>query len=342
MIGGADPLRERGDDMAARLWDPGHVRFGLQQPNFTFTEREGPLWDTLRDTATTAEDAGFDSFWLMDHFFQMRGIGDPQNEMLDSWTALAAVAAVTERMRLGTLVSGVIYRNPAHLAKIGATVDVISRGRLIMGIGGGWYQQEAEAYGWDFPSRGTRLRMLDEAVQIIDRMWTEEAATFEGRHFGVRGAYCNPKPVQRPRPPIMVGGGGETMTLRTTARYADATNLFGDADTIHRKLDVLRRHCEAGGRDYGAILKTRLGTVVIDETAAGVETKLQRYGLAQVAPAMVIAGTPDRVIAQFEDLADAGVEYFMINMPDSYLLEPVKLFVREVIPAFAGRRTGGA
>lgn len=326
-----------------RIWNPQNSRFGLQQPSFTFTEREGDLWDTLSETARTAEESGFDSFWLMDHFFQIRGVGRPEENMLDGWTALAAIAAVTDRMRLGTMVTGVIYRNPAHLAKIGATVDVISKGRTIMGIGGAWFQGEAEAYGWEFPSVGARLRMLDEAVRIIDMMWTEDAPSFEGRYYTIRDAYCNPKPMQSPRPPILIGGGGETMTLRTCAQHGDATNLFGNAGQIRHKLGVLRRHCENVGRNYDEIVKTRLGTVVIGETEAEVDEKIRRYRLGEaVETGMVMAGTPDRLITQFEELWDAGIEYFMINMRDSYLPEPVRLFGREVVPAFAGRSTDSA
>jgi len=185
--------------------------------------------------------------------------------MLEGWTTQAVVAGLTEKIKLGTLVTGIVYRHPSVLAKIGATLDVLSKGRLFMGIGVAWNVEEATAYGIPFPPEGEKMRRLEEAAQIISKMWTEERTSFTGKFYQLRDAYCNPKPIQKPHPPIMIGGSGERRTLKIVAKYGDACNIFGSVETVRQKLGVLREHCRLVGRDYDSILKTKLGHVVIDK-----------------------------------------------------------------------------
>ena len=190
------------------------MRFGLQIPNFTTDETPGALFDGVVAMAGAAEEAGYDSVWVMDHFYQLPPMGGPSQPMLDAYTLLGALATQTERVRLGTMVTGVTYRNPAHLAKIAAGVDLISRGRLTLGIGAGWFDTEYRQYGWEFPERpAIRIRQLEEAVKLILAMWSNKRTTIHGKYFHVEDAILEPKPVQRPHPPVMIAGGG---TLRAS------------------------------------------------------------------------------------------------------------------------------
>lgn len=245
------------------------MRFGLQKPNFNFDYRGGDtsqIIDSVKKLATTAEINGFDSFWVMDHFHQIPMIGKVDEPMLESWTTLSVVAGLTTKIKLGTLVTGIMYRYPAVLAKVAATLDVLSKGRLFMGIGAAWNEDESNAYGIHFPPASERLSRLEEAIQIIHKMWTEEpSASFNGKYYQIHNAYCNPKPIQKPSPPILVGGGGERKTLKIVAKYADACNLFGSAETVKRKLNILKEHCKTVGRDYDSILKTKLGIIVVED-----------------------------------------------------------------------------
>src|SRR5436305_14575065 len=216
------------------------TRLGLQIPNFTFPGvADADLFETIAGIATTAETHGFDSIWVMDHLYQIGMLGPKEHPMLEGYTILAALAARTQRAALGTMVTGVTYRNPALLAKIVTTLDVLSRGRAILGIGAAWNEKEAGEYGYDWPSTRERMERLEDAIEICRAMFTQEVATFEGRHHRIRGALNFPRPVQPGGPKIMVGGSGEQRTLRLVAQYADACNLFGDVDTIRHKLAVL-------------------------------------------------------------------------------------------------------
>ena len=205
------------------------MRFGLQIPNFTQGDTPTAMFDEVVERATAAEETGYDSVWVMDHFYQLPPMGGPTVPMLDSYTLLGALAARTSRVRLGTMVTGVTYRNPAHLAKIVTTLDVISGGRAILGLGAAWYDVEHEGLGFDFPPAGERLDRLEEALQICRAMFSEEAPTFDGRYYRIHQARNVPRPVQPGGPTILVGGGGEKRTLQLVARYADMCNLFGDA-----------------------------------------------------------------------------------------------------------------
>jgi F420-dependent oxidoreductase-like protein len=237
------------------------TRLGLQIPSFTFPGvADRDLFETIAAIATTAEDHGFDSVWVMDHLYQIEMVGPKEDPMLEAYTLLAALAARTKVARLGTMVTGVTYRNPALLAKIVTTLDVISSGRAILGIGAAWNDDEHAGYGYDFPPAGERLDRLEEALQICRAMFTEATPSFEGRHYRIESVLNNPKPI-RGRIPVLIGGGGEKRTLRLVARYGDACNLFGDPDAVRHKLDVLERHCADVGRDPAEITKTVLLTV---------------------------------------------------------------------------------
>lgn len=258
------------------------MQFGIQHPNFNFDYEQdtSQILGTLKDLVIKAENVGFDSFWVMDHFHQLQIIGSSQDPLLEGWTTISVLAGLTTKIKLGTLVTGVIYRHPSVLAKIGATLDVLSKGRLFMGIGAGWNEQESLAYGISstFPSYQERLNRLEEAIRIIRDMWTKEpTSSFIGKYYQVRDAYCNPKPIQKPSPPILVGGGGERRTLKIVAKFADACNLIGSLETINRKLTVLREHCETVGRDYDSILKTKLCTVIINDDASTAKKGYKRY-----------------------------------------------------------------
>jgi F420-dependent oxidoreductase-like protein len=250
------------------------MKFGLQHPIFSFDysnhNTTSQIVDSLKNLVTRAENIGFDSFWVMDHFHQIPFIGKPEEPMPEGWTTLSVLAGITSKIKLGTLVTGVIYRYPSVLAKIAATLDVLSKGRLFMGIGASYFEGESSAYGitstGSFPCNQERLLRLEEAIQIIRKMWTEEpTVSFNGKYYQIHNAYCNPKPIQKPSPPILVGGSGERKTLKIVAKYADACNLFGSAETLKRKLNILKEHCKSVGRDYDSILKTKLDLVVIDD-----------------------------------------------------------------------------
>lgn len=310
------------------------MKFGIQHPNFTHDGKGAELVDGLKLVATRAETAGFDSFWVMDHFHQIQHVGQPHEPMLESWTTLATLAGLTSRIKLGTLVTGIVYRYPSILAKIGATLDVLSKGRLFMGIGAAWNEEESKAYGIAFPKPKERLQRLEEAVQIIQRMWTEKQVSFDGRFYTIRDAFCEPKPIQKPHPPILIGGAGERETLRIVAKYADACNLFGSPNTIRSKLQILRNHCKRVGRDYDAILKTKLGTVIIDDDLDRLQRRIaERFKdfPENMRSEMITYGRPDDVHRQIEAFREAGIEYFITNFEPGRELEALDLFGNTVV-----------
>lgn len=306
------------------------MKFGLQHPNFTFDGEGTQIVQTLGRLVGSAESYGFDSFWVMDHFHQIRNVGEPQEPMLESWTTQSVVAGLTSKIKLGTLVTGIVYRHPSVLAKVGATLDVLSKGRLFMGIGAAWNVDESTAYGIPFPPVKERMQRLEEAVQIIEKMWTEERTTFSGKFYQISGAYCNPKPIQKPHPPIMVGGSGERRTLKIVAKYADACNLFGSVETVKRKLAILREHCQSVGRDYDSILKSKLSSIVIDEDKARVAEVIKNVPEERRREA-VMFGTPEEVRRQVEAFRDAGIEYLIVNLEPRREFRSLELFASEVM-----------
>ena len=305
------------------------IRLGLQIPNFNFPRvNEDDLFERLSDIASTAESSGFDTVLVMDHLHQIRGVGPPENLMLEGNTILPALAARTNSVNLSLLVGAVTYRNPALHAKITTTLDVISGGRAIHGIGAGWNVEEATAYGYEFPSLGERFERLEDHLNIARAMFTEERATYEGKHHSVHEAFNNPKPI-RGDIPIMIGGSGEKKTLRMVAQYADASNFFGDADRMRHLIGVLEGHCERLDRDPAEITKTRLGTVIIAPTQEEADAKLDNLAqLTRMPPerlATVLAGDPDTVLEKASELLDAGLDALIFNSPDVHELETVEL-----------------
>jgi F420-dependent oxidoreductase-like protein len=317
------------------------MQFGLQKPIFTFDYRgndTSQIIDSITKLAISSENSGFDSFWVMDHFHQIPIIGKPEDPMLESWTTLSVLAGLTTKIKLGTLVTGITYRHPAILAKIAATLDVLSKGRLFMGIGAAWNEDESHAYGIHFPPANERLSRLEEAIQIIRKMWTEGvSASFNGKYYQVHNAYCNPKPIQKPSPPILVGGSGERKTLKIVAKYADACNLFGSAETIKRKLKILEEHCKSVGRDYDLILKTKLGVIVIDDDTEVVQNKIRQAfkGMPEEQiREFVMYGTPEDVLKQIELLEQVGIQYLIVDLEPSRELEALDVFANKIMKKF--------
>jgi F420-dependent oxidoreductase-like protein len=294
---------------------------GVQLPNFSGVE-PGDLFEHLAGLAQAAESSGYHSLWVMDHYFQLPPLGGPDQPMLEAYTLLGALAARTERIQLGTLVTGVTYRNPGILAKIVTTLDVISKGRAILGIGAAWYDVEHQALGVDYPADGERLDMLEEAVQICRAMFTGDDVSFDGTHFRLDHARNLPRPIQPGGPKIMIGGGGEKRTLRLVARYADKCNVTGDVPTLSRKIEALRRHCAELGRDPSEIDVTWMTPLIL--TTSEENTAEVRSMLASSASAEEVAGftvgqpgeIPDLVAAHIEAGADEVIFSFAFGDPD--------------------------
>ena len=303
-------------DAAARQEeDPLPLDFGLQLSRFGWGAETAR---TLAEVARAAEETGFTSLWLMDHFLQIPQVGREWEDMLESYTTLGYLAGVTERIRLGTLVTGVTYRNLAHLAKLVATLDVLSGGRALCGLGAAWFEREHRLYGWEFPPLAERYALLEDALELLPLMWGPGSPRFAGRAFSVAEATCYPRPLQE-RIPVLVGGSGERRTLRLVARHADACNLFGDAATVRHKLGVLRSHCEAEGRDPAVITVTHLAPARV--IAAGEPREGQ--GAASV----------DEHVGRYRELAEAGVQTAIAGLSDARGPESVTRFA-DVIAAF--------
>ena len=290
-------------------------------------------FETMVRCAQEAEQAGFDAAWLYDHFHP---VPSPEHEsVFECWTSMAALARETRTIRLGQLVTCSLYRPPALLAKMASCVDVMSRGRLILGLGAGWYEEEFRAYGYGFPDTPDRLRMLREAVQVIKAMWGQGDATFEGRYYQVRGAINEPKPVQDPHPPIWIGGGGEKVTLKLVARYGDACNLGGDVATVRHKLDVLRAHCADVGREYDSILKTvELYAILgdaseVDRVVAEVARRSGRD--AAIVRMRYVIGDAAYLTDHVKEYADLGVDYVVVNLPNAAEGGVIGRFADEVV-----------
>jgi F420-dependent oxidoreductase-like protein len=298
--------------------DPMTLDFGLQVPRFDWPGHPETTRATIAEVARAAEDAGFTNLWLMDHFLQIPQIGREWEDMLESHTTLGYLAGVTERIRLGTLVTGITYRNIAHLAKIVATLDVLSGGRAVCGVGAAWFEREHRLYGWEFPPRAERFARLEDALQLLPLMWGAGSPRFEGRTITVDAATCYPRPLQE-RIPILVGGSGERRTLRLVARYADACNLFGDPETVRHKIGVLHEHCAAEGRDPATVEVTHLASARVVASAGA------RDGEG--------AATVKEHVGRFRELAESGVQTAIIGLADANGAESVSRFA-EVIAAF--------
>lgn len=291
------------------------MKIGLQIPSFTWPGGAAEIGSRLAEIGRHADEAGFASLWVMDHFFQIPSVGPVEHPMLESYSALSFLAGVTRRITLGTLVTGVMYRYPGILAKTVTTLDVLSGGRAWLGIGAGWNERESRGLGVPFPPVKERFEQLEEGLRIVLQMWSDSIAPFVGTHYQLAETLNQPQPVQQPRPHILIGGGGEQKTLRLVAQYADACNLFdrlGPA-ALRQKLDVLKGHCERLGRPFEDIEITTLGTVYL---ASG-------------------AQTADEVIAHCRGLASLGVQHAIFNMSNVAELTPLTIFKEQIIPAVA-------
>ncbi|MTB88506.1 LLM class F420-dependent oxidoreductase [Aeromicrobium senzhongii] len=272
------------------------MRFSVHVYDFTLPGEPDTLGPTLAETARTAEQIGADSVTLMDHWFQMENVGRSEDPMLEGYTSLGFLAGVTERVKLGLLVTGVTYRHPGLLAKTVTTLDVLSGGRAILGLGAAWYEREHLALGVPYPPLGERFERLEETLQIVHQMWSDDDGPYEGKHYRLAETICQPQPIQRPHPPIVIGGQGEKKTLRLVAQYGDACNLFPiGVDGIKHKLEVLERHCEDVGRDPAEIRRTMLppGDAVADPDAF--LSQLEQYAALGIETVSVQPEGPDPV-----------------------------------------------
>lgn len=292
------------------------MKVGLQIPRFDWPGGEKDLGKTLADIARTADEGGFASIWVMDHFFQMEGFGRPEDFMLEGYTTLGYLASVTKQASLGTMVTGVQYRHPGLLVKEATTLDVLSGGRAWFGIGAGWYERESKGLGVPFPPTKERFEQLEETLHIARQMWAGDSRPYQGKHFHLAEPINQPPPVSRPHPRILIGGGGEQKTLRLVAQYADACNLFAydNIDQIAHKLDILKGHCEAVGRDYDEIERTLL------------------VGVGRGADDLDIPNLVERC----RQWAAIGIQHILLSdVPHIYRVEPVARASRELIPAVA-------
>ena len=288
------------------------MKIGLQISSFTWPGGASQLAPLLERIGQAADQAGFSSLSVMDHFFQIEMIGKADEPMLEGYSALNFLAAVTKRVRLGTLVTGVIYRYPAVLVKTVTTLDVLSGGRAYFGIGAAWYEREAVGLGLPFPPRKERYECLEETLQIALHMWSGQRTPWRGKHYQLAEPLNSPQPLSKPHPPILVGGAGEKKTLRLVAKYADACNLyaFDRADVIRAKLEVLRRHCEEVGRPFDEIERTALGIV-------------------DIRPGKM---SPQEIIDHCRSMSDAGIQHLIVSLPRVHEITPIEKMGQEVIP----------
>ena len=287
------------------------MKIGLQIPSFSWPGGDAAIGPTLARIVEAADEAGFDSLWVMDHFFQIRGVGRPEEPMLEGWTALGYMAAHTKRATLGLMVGGIHYRLPGLWAKAATTLDVLSGGRAYLGIGAAWNEEESAGLGFPMPPLGVRFEMLEECLQICHQMWQGEQGSgspFAGKHYRAARLLNSPQALGRPHPRILVGGGGEQKTLRLVARYADACNVFGGPDQVRHKFAVLRQRCSEEGRPFDEIERTNL----------------QSVDLARESPAQVV----DR----FGRVAAAGAQHVIFNLANAWDLRNIEAIARDVLP----------
>jgi len=290
------------------------MKIGLQIPNFTWPGGVEKIGPTLAEIARTADSVGFASIWVMDHYFQIRGIGEHTEPMLEGYSALNFMAAHTQKVTLGTMVSGVNYRTAGFMLKVATTLDVLSGGRAWLGIGAGWNEQESLGLGLPFPPLKERFERLEETLQIVTQVWSGDFSAYHGKHYDLAEPVNSPQPVSKPHPRIMIGGGGEQKTLRIAAQYGDGCNLFGrlGVEGLTHKLDVLKRHCEVVGRDYNEI---------------------ERTALISAQPTLDTAG----LVKTCRELAAIGIQHVMLsNVPEVYAIKPLEAIGKQVIPEVAG------
>ncbi len=286
------------------------MKIGLQINKFTWTGGDAKIGELLKDIAVSADKNGFYSVWVMDHFFQIGYVGAPEEPMLEAYTTLGYIAGLTKKVKMGTMVTGVIYRDPALLVKAVTALDVLSGGRAVLGIGAAWNEQESKALGFNFPPLKERFERLEETLQIFQRMWSGDSKPFKGKHYHLEHPLNSPQALQKPHPPILVGGGGEKKTLRLVAQYADACNLFARAgiEELNHKLDVLQKHCEEVGRNYEEIEKTVISHLDGEDI------------------------NPDEVIHECMQLGQAGIDQVIYSISGVEKIKPLDIFGKKIIP----------
>lgn len=307
-----------------------NIKFGWRVPAFPVDGSRGSAFIEQITRTLDRVQGRFDSAWVADHFIPWAGFVPDDVDTLECWTSIAYLAGAFPELDFGSIVLCQSYRNPALLAKMGATLQALTGGRFILGIGAGWKEDEYLAYGYEYPKASDRITQLEETVRIIREMWTETPANFEGEYYSIEDAYCEPKP--DPRPPIMIGGGGERLTLRVVAKHADWWNFpGGSVENYSHKLDVLHSHCEAVGRDYDEIAKTWAG-----EFVAVAESEAEARQIADASPfnGAGIVGAPDQVTERLRAFTNLGVEYFILRFADFPDPAGARLFAEEVIPRF--------
>jgi len=312
------------------------MKFGISLPQGWTMDLVGikdpvEAYETMTQVAQTADETGYDSVWLVDHFHT---VPQPTQEVtFECWTTTAALARDTQRVRIGQMVSCNNYRNPALLAKMASTVDVLSHGRLNFGIGAGWYEHEYRAYGYEYPDAPERLRQLREAIQVILAMWSSEEATFEGKYYQVRGAINQPKGVQKPHIPLLIGGSGEKVTLKLVAQYGDACNVFGGIAELERKFAILRQHCEAVGRDYQSIHRTTGTFCVLGDTDEEALAKVPEAIKARYGDGIrdVLVGSPETIRQRIAAYEAVGVQELLLLFLDKTNLDDIRRFAKEFI-----------
>lgn len=326
------------------------MRFGAFVPQGWILDLVGidrsKHWDTMSGVATAIEKAGYESLWVYDHFHT---VPEPTQEVTyEAWTLMAALAAVTDTVRLGQMCTCNSYRPPAYLAKVAASIDVISNGRVEMGIGAGWYEHEYTAYGYPFPKPSVRIGQLRESVEIMRALWTEQVVDYAGKYYEIKGAISQPKPVQSPHIPLWIAGGGEQLTLRVAAQYASYTNFGGSPDEFIHKSAVLEQHCEDVGTDFSQIVRSANFTGVCAATEADVTERINET-VSRVGSVIGIdkaeayrksvermSGTPEQIVSKLAPWAAAGMSYTIMYFPDAaYHQDGLDLFAKEVIPALA-------
>lgn len=292
------------------------MHIGLQIPSFKYPGGTAAIRPKLKEIATTAEGAGFHSIWVMDHFYQIDNLfGEPYTDpMMESYTTLGYLSGLTEKVYLGVMITGVIYRLPSILLKMVNTLDIVSGGRAYLGIGAAWYEGEAKGFGVPYPSTSERFEWLEDTLQLAHKLWEGDEISFTGKHFSAPKMTNNPRPLSTPHPRILVGGMGEKKTMRLVAQYGDACNLFEtDTATLQQKLDALKAHCQQLGRNFDEIEKTSLSTAHL---TAG-------------------SDTVESVLSRLKTLSELGITHAIFNMPNVYDITPLETFGKEIIPAVA-------